>query len=109
MLLKHGVNAKYEPVTFPFVKMAHYKPDWEITNRLYVETKGYFSPSNRGNLLAFKEQYPEIEIFLVFAAPYNKLSSKSKTTYAQWCEQHGFRWSSIDNFPIQLFEKKETK
>jgi len=107
LCLKNGVKAKYEAKTFEFVKRAHYKPDWEITPTLYVETKGYFSPSNRGNLLSFREQHPDVEIFLVFSQPNNKLSSKSKTTYAEWCDQHDFRWASINKFPIELFKKQK--
>lgn len=87
------------------MRLAHYLPDWEITPTLYVETKGYFSPRNRGDLLSFREQHPEVEIFLVFAEPRNRLTSKSKTTYAEWCDKHGFKWSSIDKFPTHLWNK----
>ena len=104
LLLKHGVKAKYEAKTFEFVKVAHYKPDWELAENLYVETKGYFSPSNRGNLLSFREQHPNVEIILVFEEPYNRLSSKSKTTYAAWATKHGFRWSGINDFPFEQFK-----
>ena len=103
---KHGVKVEYEAKRFQFVKVGHYTPDWKINETLYVETKGYFSPSNRGNLLSFREQHPDVEIFLVFSQPQNKLTSRSKTTYAQWAEKHGFRWASIDKFPIHLFKQK---
>lgn len=107
LLFKHGVKAKYEARRFEFVRMAHYLPDWQISDTLYIETKGYFSPRNRSDLLSFREQHPGIEIYLIFSAPENRLTSKSKTTYAQWCEKHGFRWSSIDKFPIYLFKKEK--
>lgn len=105
LLLRNGVSAEYEVDRIPFIRQAHYTPDWKVSNNLYVETKGYFSPRNRGDLLSFREQHPDIEIFLVFSAPQNKLTSKSKTTYAEWADRHGFRWSSIDKFPLHLFKK----
>lgn len=98
LCFKHGVKAKYEAKTFEFTKIAHYKPDWEINPNLYVETKGYFSPSNRGNLLSFREQHPNVEIFLVFSEPNNRLSSKSKTTYGEWATRHNFGWAGINDF-----------
>lgn len=107
LCFKNGVKAVYEARRFEFVRMAHYSPDWEITPTLYVETKGYFSPRNRGDLLSFREQHPGVEIFLVFAEPSNRLTKKSKTTYAEWCDKHGFRWCSIDRFPKFLWEESK--
>ena len=109
LLLKNGKTAAYEARRFEFVRVAHYLPDWEVSPTLYIETKGYFSPRNRGDLLSFREQHPEVEIFLVFSQPNNRLTSKSKTTYSEWCERHGFRWSSIKNFPKHLWTQKEEK
>lgn len=111
LLIKHGLSADYEATTFQFAKIGHYTPDWRISPTLYVETKGYFSPANRGNLLSFREQHPDVEIFLVFSAPSNRLTSKSKTTYSAWADKHGFRWSGIDDVPFNdLFKSnKETK
>lgn len=105
LLFKHGVQAKYEARRFEFVRMAHYLPDWEINPTLYIETKGYFSPRNRADLLSFREQHPGVEIFLVFSQPNNRLTAKSKTTYAEWCQRHKFRWSSIKDFPKYLWEQ----
>ena len=36
-------------------------------------------------MLAVKKQHPELDIRMVFKAPFNKISKRSKTTYAQWC------------------------
>ena len=104
LLLKHGVKAEYESKRFEFVRMAHYTPDWRVNDSLFIETKGYFSPRNRGDLLSFREQHPNVEIFLVFAEPRNRLTSKSRTTYAEWADRHNFRWSSINKFPIHLWK-----
>lgn len=104
LMKDHKVSADYEAKRFEFVRVGHYTPDWKINDKLYIETKGYFSPRNRGDLLSFREQHPDVEIFLVFGAPTNRLTSKSKTTYSGWAEQHGFRWASINKFPLYLFK-----
>ena len=106
LLVKHGVSAEYEATRFEFVRVGHYTPDWKVSDKLYIETKGYFSPRNRGDLLSFREQHPDVEIFLVFSKPHNKLTSKSKTTYAAWADKHQFRWSDIHKFPLHLFNNK---
>jgi hypothetical protein len=43
---------------------------------------------------------PDIDLRMVFQAPFNKISKKSKTTYAQWCEKHGIKWASAHAIPI---------
>jgi hypothetical protein len=102
---KAGKKAKYEADRIKFVKEAHYVPDWKIREGLYVETKGYFSPSNRANLLAFREQHPNITVCLVFQNSSNKLNSKSKTTYGEWCDKHDIRWWDIrKGLPKWLWE-----
>ena len=107
LLFKNGVKAEYEPNRFKFVRMAHYTPDWRINPKLYIETKGYFSPRNRGDLLSFREQYPSVEIVLVFQAPNNRLNARSKTTYTEWAESHGFRSLGIKDTAdiIKLFKQ----
>jgi hypothetical protein len=95
---QQGLKAQYEADKIPFVKQSSYLPDWKIRENVYVETKGYFSPANRGNLLAFRQQHPHITIHLLFQEPYNVVSTRAKkpTTYAKWAEDNGFLWSSID-------------
>lgn len=90
-----GLAFSYEPDRFAFVTQTHYTPDFKIKKNVYIETKGYFSPSNRSRLLSFREQFPQIQIYLMFQRADNYLDKKSKTTYAQWCDQHGFKWADI--------------
>jgi len=35
----------------------------------------------------------ELDIRFVFSNSRNKLNKKSKTTYADWCDKHGFKWA----------------
>ena len=31
---------------------------------------------------------------------FDKISKKSRTTYAQWCERHGIKWAAVHAIPI---------
>ena len=87
---------EYEPDRFAYVIQSHYLPDFKIRKDCYIETKGYFSSSNRSRMIAFKEQYPQVTIYLVFQKPENKINKNSETTYAEWAAKHGFEWSGIN-------------
>jgi hypothetical protein len=58
-----------------------------------IETKGYFTAADRAKHLAIKKQMPKIEIRFVFMNAKNKLNKNSSTTYADWCDRHGFKWA----------------
>jgi hypothetical protein len=40
-----------------------------------------------------KQQHPELDIRFVFTSSKSKISKNSKTTYADWCIKHGFKYS----------------
>jgi hypothetical protein len=101
-MFKRNLKAEYESNVFAYVRKSHYTPDWKIREGLFIETKGYLSPSNRSNLLSFREQYPNIEIRLAFANASNRLNSRSDTTYAKWAEKNGFKWCDLSKgFPAE--------
>lgn len=105
---RRNLKFEYEPETFSYIIPSHYTPDFRIGKNRFIETKGYLSPSNRMRLLSFKEQYPEVEILLLFGNEDNKLSSKSKSTYRQWAEKHGFRCHDIRNgLPLEWWKTKK--
>ena len=86
---------EYEADTFEYTRPSHYTPDWKLREGLYIESKGYFAPADRKNLLAFRTQYPKIEILLLFANSDNKLHRNAKMTYAEWCIAHKFRFADF--------------
>ena len=65
-----------------------------------LETKGYWDAEDRRKIKAVMRDNPDIDLRMVFQAPFNKISKKSKTTYAQWCEKHGIKWASAHAIPI---------
>lgn len=105
-----GLGFDYEPTSFPYSRPSHYIPDWRIAENVYIETKGWLAPFQRANLIAFKEQYPHVRILLLFGNSENKLNAKSKTTYAQWAERHGFESADFrDGIPVRWWKKYADK
>lgn len=88
-----GVPYTFEEDRIGYTVDHTYTPDFKLANGIYVETKGYFSPADRGKHLAIKKQNPDKDIRFLFQNPNTKLSSRSKTTYATWCERHGFLYA----------------
>ena len=110
----------YEELSITYVRPARkcrYKPDFVLThNGIIVETKGRFVTADRQKMIQVKEQHSELDIRLVFSNPSTKISKKSKTTYAMWCEKNGFpyakqlipeAWLKEEPIPSRLKALKE--
>lgn len=93
-----GVEFEYETQKIKWVdhKVRTYTPDYILPNKIIVETKGRFVASDRRKHIEIKKQYPEYDIRFVFQYPNAKLNKGSKTTYAQWCQRHGFEYHFKD-------------
>lgn len=88
----------YETTKLPYVKHHTYCPDFQLGPKTFVETKGLLTGADRTKHLLVKQQHPDVRIIFVFMAPNNKLSKKSKTTYAQWAEKNGFEHHTLASF-----------
>ena len=95
-----GVIYEYESTKVPYVIQHNYCPDFILPNHVHIETKGYWDAKDRRKILAVKKANPDLDLRMVFQAPYNTISKKSKTTYAQWCEKHDIPWTSYHDIPI---------
>jgi hypothetical protein len=94
LLKSCGIKFTYEELKIPYVKKpAKYTPDFQLSNGIIIETKGFFVASDRSKHLLIKEQHPELDIRFVFSRSTSKISAKSKTTYGSWCDQHGFKYA----------------
>jgi hypothetical protein len=71
-----------------------YTPDFVLPNGIIVETKGRFVTADRKKHLLIKQQYHDLDIRFVFSNPRCKISKVSKTTYADWCDKHGFKYAA---------------
>jgi len=71
-------------------KISRYSPDFVLPNGIIVETKGRFVTADRQKHLLIKNQHPHYDIRFVFSNPNQRISKKSATTYAMWCEKNKF-------------------
>ena len=95
-----GVSYEYESEKLSYTIEHTYTPDFVLPNYVYLETKGYWDAADRRKVLAVKRDNPEVDLRMVFQSPYNTISRKSKTTYAQWCEKLDIPWTSFNNIPL---------
>ena len=95
-----GVKYEYESEKISYTIQHHYYPDFILPNHVYLEAKGYWAPADRRKILAVKKDNPDMDLRMVFQAPYNKINKNSKTTYAMWCEKHDIPWTSFHDIPI---------
>ena len=100
LLQKLGIVYEYESTKVPYTIQHNYIPDFVLSNRVYLETKGHWDATDRRKVLAVKRDNPDIDLRMVFQAPYNKISKNSKTTYAQWCEKHDIPWTHFHDIPL---------
>jgi len=101
LLCELGIDYEYESTKVPYQIQHFYTPDFLLPNGVYLEVKGYWDSSDRRKQKAVKQQNPDLDIRMVFQAPYNTISKKSKTTYAKWCERHKIPWTAWHNIPME--------
>lgn len=104
---------EYEPDSILWQPaVAKYIPDFKLYRPdgsfFYIETKGYFTASERMRFLTLKKQHPELDIRLVFQRD-NRLNPKSPTTYTMWAKKYGFPCSVGANIPTEWVSECQTK
>ena len=71
-----GISYEYESSKVAYTIQHHYVPDFILPNNVHLETKGYWDPADRRKVLAVKRDNPDLDLRMVFQAPYNKISKK---------------------------------
>ena len=95
-LTEANVSYTYESMKINYIKptSSHvYTPDFILGNGIIIETKGRFTSEDRKKHLLIKQQSPLLDIRFVFSRSKTKMSKTSRTTYATWCEKHGFKYA----------------
>ena len=93
LLVTLGVDYEYEETSYPYTIQHQYTPDFVLPNNgVILEVKGYWDPPSRRKIRQVIKDNPEIDLRMVFQDPYKRISKKSKTTYAKWCERYGILW-----------------
>lgn len=92
------VKFEYEKVSLKYTKPStnhKYTPDFILPNGIICEAKGWLHLSDRKKMLLVIAQHPDLDIRFIFQNPNAKLSAKSKTTYAKWCDKNKIKWGTI--------------
>lgn len=92
-----NIDPQYEQHKIDYERPAtnhKYTPDFRLPNGVFIETKGRFMPEDRQKHILIKKQHPEYDIRFVFSNPKAVIRKGSKTTYADWCEKHGFLYAA---------------
>jgi hypothetical protein len=93
-LTSRGISFEYESLRVPYMgKPKKYLIDFQLPNGIIVEAKGWFTSEDRTKSLLVREQNPGIDLRFVFQRASSRLRKGSSTTYAEWCEKHGFLWA----------------
>jgi Phage endonuclease I len=107
-----GLDVDYETTNLPYTTKHTYTPDFTFvgTNKV-IEYKGNgraFDNAVRQKMVAVKEQYPELEFFIVFHTD-GKIGPKRKNgsflKQSDWAIKNGFRFCiGVENIPADWFE-----
>ena len=107
------IEFEYEAKKFPFVQPAkkrNYTPDFFIPEAdLFVECKGKLTKEERDKLLWVKEQWPELNLVLLFMRARNYIRKGSRTTYADWSTANGIEWFDWERggIPAERLKRKK--
>lgn len=97
-LEKNKVDYKYEDkerkIEYVIPSSVHsYLPDFILTTskgkEIYIETKGIWDYADRYKHLLIRQQHPTIDIRFVFTRSKQRITKRSRTTYAHICEGYG--------------------
>jgi hypothetical protein len=93
--LKPGDTA--EPIIGEYAvvpaKVGRYSPDFVLWNGIVIEAKGYWRKEDQEKVRRVREQYPGLELRMVFEDASRRISKRSKVTYGGLCDRLGIRWA----------------
>lgn len=95
VLVKLKLPYTYEAEKYEYVLPSRkYVIDFRVGD-IILEVKGFLDYEDRLKMLAVKKAHPHLDIMFVFMKPNQKLP-RQKKTHAQWAEEHGFKWTTVE-------------
>jgi hypothetical protein len=93
-LKTESVKFEFEETKLKYTKpqkIHTYTPDFYLPKqKIFIETKGLFTSADRQKMRLVKEQHPDLDIRFIFSNSKSRISKKSTTTYAMWCDKNKF-------------------
>ena len=110
-LKEAGCNAAYEPFKIPYTVPASehkYTPDFVLENGIVIETKGRWDIGSRKKHKLLRQQYPDLDLRMVFSNSKGKIRKGAKTRYCDVCEQLGIPYAD-KSVPEEWIKEKTNK
>lgn len=110
-LRKLKIKFEYESTKLPYLVPSIsriYTPDFILANGIVLETKGRWLLEDRKKIELIKEQYPLLDLRMIFNYSKSKIRKGSKTTYSKICEKLGIPFADKE-IPIQWLKEKPNK
>lgn len=95
-LKEAGCEVQYEPFKIPYIVPASehkYTPDFVLENGIVIETKGRWDLDSRKKHKLLREQYPDLDLRMVFSNSKAKIRKGAKTRYCDECEKLGIPYA----------------
>ncbi|MTA41159.1 MAG: endodeoxyribonuclease [Actinobacteria bacterium] len=112
-LKQNGIDSEYEAHVISYVipESKHkYHPDFRIVKsdgtEIFLETKGRWLLADRKKMKLIKEQYPNLDIRIIFQNADSRISKNSKTTYGQIATKLGYVWYDFRKLNLQELLKE---
>lgn len=97
---------EYESESLPYTTHHKYIPDFKVSKHsgsvLYIESKGNgrsWTPQVRAKMLAVKDQWPELDVRLLFYTDGEfgtRRKDGSRQRQSEWANKHGFPYAIRD-------------
>jgi hypothetical protein len=105
-----GYQFEYEKLKLKYevpARLATYIPDFKLTNGIIIEAKGWLQTADRTKMIHVKRDHPELDIRFVFSGNPEKkpIYKGSPTSYAKWCQDHGFLWAGNGQIPTEWLQE----
>ena len=109
-LTDSGIEFSYETLKISYMvpaRKAKYTPDF-VVGDMVIEAKGRFrTAQDRQKLLLVKEQYPDLDLRLVFQNAKTPIYPKSPTSCSKWADDNGFLWADNGKIPEEWLQQSK--
>ena len=109
-LTDSGIEFSYETLKISYMvpaRKAKYTPDF-VVGDMVIEAKGRFrTAQDRQKLLLVKEQYPDLDLRLVFQNAKTPIYPGSPTPCSKWAEDNGFLWADNGKIPEEWLQQSK--
>ena len=105
-LSRNNVEFLYEPLQLTYTVTRRYKPDFILENGIFIECKGYLDSADQRKMRAIKEQYPDLDIRMLFMTLAGKVQG-SKMSNMEWCEKYNYKYAQ-EKIPTSWIDEQKT-